>query len=111
MSTKKKLVNVLTQSLYFVMVYLAVYMQIPGAVNVVVFWTFLIAFFSLTLFNTDVRKVIAVDYFKNPAWLRSGLVIIKIGIVGVFVWYGWTATAIAYFFHVLMIVSLTAIKD
>ncbi len=107
----KVAITILSQSLYFVVVYFGVVQGIHGAANIAVFWTAVIGISSLALFSNDVRREISKSYFKNPVVLRYTLIAVKIGVVGIFVWYGWFISAIAYFFHVLMIVSLTAIKS
>ena len=106
MNTHKTIVPLLLQTLYSVMVYLALYNKHPGAINVVQFWTFFAAGGSLLMLNPAIWANISSRHNGRPDWAKSLSALMKLVAVGAFIWSGWFWVGAAYLIHLLMVVSL-----
>lgn len=98
---------VVFNSIFFTMLYFALWEKIPGAINVVEFFIWFLFVVSLLTMVPGVPKEMMKDPEKLPSkpW-RVFDGVIDICVTLAFIWFGWWVIGSIYAIHVLLLQSL-----
>ena len=94
---------VVGNGLFVYLIYLALWQEIQGAQNLLVFIVWFMGVTSLATLSEDVRRKIAEKGISVPRWVDVSF---DLTVTCVLVWHGWIFSALVYLFNLMLVQNM-----